>query len=605
MISKIPIKDIFGQFTRIDIDAEGGYARVFKATSLTDEYPVQVALKICRPELLEYQANVIQRYSSELSILSKFNNLRKENKSQVVQTVPELYGSGFLPTSILNDLEGGGRNLTGSDSSVWLTGTSLEQFDSKWNELKNTNSWLPFLIIELADFDASLYRRILANGAFPQNSNLIKVADSIGITVRLLDLLDFLHENFKVAYLDWKPEHVFWNQRNNSLKLIDWNVYSSLEDPPYENALVRDDIRLLIGSTLYSCLTLSDFGISLPRPLRPHPTTAQSAIFLSRNWSNPINIRFPIDIDKSLAEIVRSAITDKYETTREIRDVLVSYLKQLSGKDDTNIYALHEDTGRKNENLMRQLENAYYDGDYSLSIQLAHFLLEIEPANSKAREYLQKAENNTSQLKEISQIPRDAMQYYRRARSYIAARDIYTAVEFLGTAIHLARQSKVEFLQAKELLEGIVVQTSVSMMKVEEGKTIKKPKVFLSYARDDAAVANEIYEFLVNNSCDPWIDKINLTPGQDWHLEIQKAIRNADFFVACLSTRSVSKKGYIQKELKTAFEILDEMPEGKIFFIPIRLDDCEIPDRARNKQWLDWNESDSKSKLLRAMATME
>ncbi|MCI0618608.1 hypothetical protein L0244_36990 [bacterium] len=212
MITQASLNDIFGQISRIDIDARGGYARVFKAISATDEYPVQVALKILRHELHDLDKIVKQRFNSELSILRKFNQFRNTNKIQSAQMVPALYGSGFLHVDTVNRLRNSDENLEGADSFAWLTGTSLEDFESKWDELRPTNAWSPFLIIELADFDASLYRRIQANNALPQESNRIKITDSINITIRFLDLLEFLHNDLEiiskgVLSQSAKPEH--------------------------------------------------------------------------------------------------------------------------------------------------------------------------------------------------------------------------------------------------------------------------------------------------------------------------------------------------------------------------------------------------------------
>jgi TIR domain len=75
----------------------------------------------------------------------------------------------------------------------------------------------------------------------------------------------------------------------------------------------------------------------------------------------------------------------------------------------------------------------------------------------------------------------------------------------------------------------------------------------------------------------PWLDKEDLLPGQTWNSEIRKAIKNSRYFIGLFSSTSIQKRGYIQKEFKFALDVLDEFPEGEIFAIPARLDDCEIP----------------------------
>ncbi len=128
-----------------------------------------------------------------------------------------------------------------------------------------------------------------------------------------------------------------------------------------------------------------------------------------------------------------------------------------------------------------------------------------------------------------------------------------------------------------------------------------KPKIFISYARKDWPQALEIYEFLLENNCEPWIDKKKLLPGQNWRKEISKAIRDADFFVACLSPHSIDRTGYVQKELKEGMEMYDLVPEGKITLLPIRLQECEVPERFEDIQWIDWYVEEDKERLLEAI----
>jgi formylglycine-generating enzyme required for sulfatase activity len=87
----------------------------------------------------------------------------------------------------------------------------------------------------------------------------------------------------------------------------------------------------------------------------------------------------------------------------------------------------------------------------------------------------------------------------------------------------------------------------------------------------------------------------------DWDLEIRRAIRGSKFFLACLSKESIDKRGYVQKELKMALDVLDEMPEGKIYLIPVRLEACRVPERLRSRQWVDLFTPRGFEKLRRAL----
>jgi TIR domain-containing protein/stringent starvation protein B len=102
--------------------------------------------------------------------------------------------------------------------------------------------------------------------------------------------------------------------------------------------------------------------------------------------------------------------------------------------------------------------------------------------------------------------------------------------------------------------------------------------VFLSYAREDFETAERLYMDLRRAEIDVWMDKKSLLPGQNWEHEIRKAIRAADHFLALISTTSVQKRGFVQREMRTALDVLDEVPTGQIYLIPVRIDDVDPPD---------------------------
>ncbi len=104
---------------------------------------------------------------------------------------------------------------------------------------------------------------------------------------------------------------------------------------------------------------------------------------------------------------------------------------------------------------------------------------------------------------------------------------------------------------------------------------IKKPKVFISYAREDADMAMRLYHDLKKAAVEPWLDKECLLPGQRWSDAITDAIRTSDYFLALFSSTATSKRGYVQKELREAIEVLEQIPDNMIYVIPARLDECE------------------------------
>src|SRR6185503_1717247 len=115
----------------------------------------------------------------------------------------------------------------------------------------------------------------------------------------------------------------------------------------------------------------------------------------------------------------------------------------------------------------------------------------------------------------------------------------------------------------------------------------RKLKVFLCHSKDDKPKVRELYRRLVADGFDVWLDEEKLMPGQDWDLEIRKAVRESDVVIVCLSSGSTTKAGYVQKEIRFALDVADEQPEGAIFIIPAKLEECFVPDRLSKWQWID------------------
>jgi formylglycine-generating enzyme required for sulfatase activity len=114
-------------------------------------------------------------------------------------------------------------------------------------------------------------------------------------------------------------------------------------------------------------------------------------------------------------------------------------------------------------------------------------------------------------------------------------------------------------------------------------------KVFLCHSSSDKPLVRELYQQLKTEIwIDPWLDEEKLLPGQDWDMEIVKAVESADAVVVCISNKSVTKEGYIHRELRYALDIALEKPEGTIFIIPVRLDNSTVPLKLRELHWVDF-----------------
>ena len=128
-------------------------------------------------------------------------------------------------------------------------------------------------------------------------------------------------------------------------------------------------------------------------------------------------------------------------------------------------------------------------------------------------------------------------------------------------------------------------------------------RVFLCHSSGDKPAVRELYQRLCAEGIDAWLDEEKLLPGQDWQREIPKAVRASDVVIVCLSRGSITKAGYVQREIKFALDVADEQPEGAIFLIPAKLEECEVPDRLSRWQWVNLYEAKGYERLMRALRT--
>ena len=126
-----------------------------------------------------------------------------------------------------------------------------------------------------------------------------------------------------------------------------------------------------------------------------------------------------------------------------------------------------------------------------------------------------------------------------------------------------------------------------------------QPRVFLCHSSSDKPSILRLYHKLKDDGIQAWLDEEDLLGGQDWELEILKAIRASKVVLVCLSNESVNKVGYVQREIKYVLDVADEQPEGNNFLIPVRLEPCDVPERLRRWHWIDlFKEPRGHEKLL-------
>ena len=128
--------------------------------------------------------------------------------------------------------------------------------------------------------------------------------------------------------------------------------------------------------------------------------------------------------------------------------------------------------------------------------------------------------------------------------------------------------------------------------------------VFLCHSSTDKPMVRELYHHLdAEGWIDTWLDEEKLFPGEDWNYEIEKAVEKADVIVVFLTRTSVTKEGYVQREIRMVLDLAQYKPDGTVYIIPLRLEECEPPPRLKRWQYADYFPEDQRDRAYERLVT--
>src|SRR3954468_4562438 len=86
-----------------------------------------------------------------------------------------------------------------------------------------------------------------------------------------------------------------------------------------------------------------------------------------------------------------------------------------------------------------------------------------------------------------------------------------------------------------------------------------KPNVFISHAKEDHAFACEIFSALRKSGIAVWMPRPpedfaleGILPGQDYALQIEQRLSEADVLLLILSPASIAQQGHVEAEFRLA-----------------------------------------------------
>ena len=128
------------------------------------------------------------------------------------------------------------------------------------------------------------------------------------------------------------------------------------------------------------------------------------------------------------------------------------------------------------------------------------------------------------------------------------------------------------------------------------------PQIFISYTKPDLARVIPFFEELEKSGFNIWFDCKRLKPGQNWDFEIKRALEKSSLVIVFLSENSINRRGYVQRELKTALDKLSEKLIDDIYIIPVMLDEgTPIPEQIKDIQCIAANDPNCMSRVQEAL----
>lgn len=102
---------------------------------------------------------------------------------------------------------------------------------------------------------------------------------------------------------------------------------------------------------------------------------------------------------------------------------------------------------------------------------------------------------------------------------------------------------------------------------------------FISYVREDCERVDRLQVSLESAGIRVWRDTRDLWPGQDWKMEVRRAITSGDLaFIACFSEHTDRRAAtYQNEELILAAQQMRLRKPGQAWLIPVRFAECVTP----------------------------
>jgi len=140
-------------------------------------------------------------------------------------------------------------------------------------------------------------------------------------------------------------------------------------------------------------------------------------------------------------------------------------------------------------------------------------------------------------------------------------------------------------VDVKELLDGVRPSKQQAV------------KVFISYAHTDKTFVGNLASNLEKQGMKVWWDFDSLKGGQDWQKEIERGIKQCDYFLVVL-TPEAKLSEWVGNEIEYALYT-------QKYIIPLRLKKCDIPIGLIKKQYIDFESRTAESAMKELLGILK
>lgn len=296
-------------------EARGSSARVFQL-NLTAPARARCAIKIMRPDKRDY---ALPLFREEVQILSVMRD---------VPGVNAMLECGFVMLDEGQDLPAENLAMGAGHLSGLVMRFGIDQVQNyvPLLEGKSAEGWLPYIALQLMDDKANLMNFCDAGRT---NGRFLHLRQALMLSSQICDLLQAAHDR-NIVYRDHKILHYYWDQTQNGVVMIDWNIARRFPEgvSPAERS---SDLVQFSARALHHIFTGRPAPGALPLgPNRPEDIE-QAAHQYATNWTYD-DERLP----NRLKEILSEALGENYSTVRDLRQDLLDMYRQMPDQAATD-----------------------------------------------------------------------------------------------------------------------------------------------------------------------------------------------------------------------------------------------------------------------------